>query len=362
MYYRGSRVSPSERSPRVAAVGVSYGLRFRAAREEKAKGNQGFFLKWGGKKDRVAAVPERKAHAFYRPGVIPAEGNPFQPKGKRETGGGNYSPFRRVKGLGTPAFSEKKGAWIPKGAAFPKVALGFKLAGLLLLAAAVVWSKNKTTALLQDMAGLRLERVTVDGNRYLSDEAIIKTAALPLGESMFKLDLGGALERLKGMDWIDRVFIERRLPRSIVISVRERQPIALLDNGALYGLDREGRVLSPSPALLKEDLPLVSGVPIQAEASGTTTSAEALKPALDFLSFVAKKDPTLAQDVSEVHLSQLDSVKVTFIDGIEAVFEPPVTESELGRMAMVLSDLNGKGKRAASMDFRYKDMVVVKTR
>lgn len=362
MYYRGARVPLSEKPPRVPASGLSYGLRFRAARDEKAKEDQSFFLNWGEKREKPAAVAERKTYAFYRRGVTPAGKTPFQPKAKRETGGRAFSPFRRAQGLDTPAFSEKRGTWIPKAGSLSRVAWVFKLAGLLLLAVAVVWSKNKTTALLQDMAGLRLERVTVDGNHYLSEDAVIKTAALPLGESMFKLDLSGALERVKAMDWVDRVFIERRLPSSIVISVKERKPVALLDNGTLYGVDREGRVLSPSPELLKEDLPLVSGLPLPAEAAGNSANAQALKPALDFLAFLDQKDPALAQDVSEVHFSQPDSLKVTFIDGIESVFEPPVTETDLGRMAMVLSDLNGKGKRAASMDFRYRDMVVVKTR
>jgi hypothetical protein len=90
--------------------------------------------------------------------------------------------------------------------------------------------------------------------------------------------------------------------------------------------------------------------------------AESLKPALDFFAFLKKHDGVLAADVSEVNLSEGDSLKVTFIDGIQASFEPPVSETELRRMALVLSDLNQKQKRAGAMDFRYRDMVLVKTR
>jgi cell division septal protein FtsQ len=147
-----------------------------------------------------------------------------------------------------------------------------------------------------------------------------------------------------------------------VISVRERKPLALLDNAVLYGVDRDGRLLSTSPSLLTEDLPLISGVAIQVDAVGTTAMAESLRPALDFFAFLEKKDPVLAQDVSEVNLSEAGSLKVTFIDGIQTVFDIPVRELDLKRMTLVLSDLNGKGKRAGSMDFRYRDMVLVKTR
>ena len=335
MYYRGSRVPLSEKSPRFQTAGTtSYSLRFRMPKEEKKE--EGFFLKWAEKKEKTAKVPEKKAYAFYRPGRTQVED--------------------------TPAYSERKKAWASRLPGLSSFTWVLKLAGLVLLILAVVWSKNRTTALLQDIAGLKLEKVTVDGNHYLSEDDVIKAAALPQGESMFKLDLNGALEKVKAMDWVERAFIERRLPRSIVISVKERKPVALLDNGDLYGVDAEGRVLPGSPALLREDLPLISGVSGVAEAVGTTKTAETLKPALDLIAFLQKKDSVLGQDVSEVNLAQVGSVKVTFIDGIQATFDPPIEETDLKRMALVLSDLNQKGKRAAAMDFRYRGMVLVKTR
>ena len=53
---------------------------------------------------------------------------------------------------------------------------------------------------------------------------------------------------------------------------------------------------------------------------------------------------------------------MTFIDGVEALFQPPVEETDLRRLNLVLADLAGKAKRAGSVDFRFRDMVLVKTR
>jgi cell division protein FtsQ len=337
MYYRGSRVPLSEKTPRFHTAGMSSSVRFRSSRNAgREKGERPLFLKLFTKKEKPVVRQEQKAYAFYRPGVTSVED--------------------------TPGFSKKERSWVVQAPSLKSTMWVLKLAGLVLLVLALIWSKNKTTAVLQDVAGLKLEKVTVEGNHYLSEDEIVKTGALPLGESMFKLDLDEASERVRNMDWVERVFVERRLPRTILISVRERKPIALLDNGSLYGVDREGRVLSPAPALLQEDLPLISGMPLVADAVGTTAMAQSLAPALDFFSFLQKKDPVMAQDVSEVNLSEPDSIKVTFIDGIQAIFNPPVNEGELKRMALVMSDLNEKGKHAGAMDFRYRDMVLVKTR
>jgi cell division protein FtsQ len=333
MYYRGLR-SSSEKTQRPSSRETTYGVRWKTASRQEGKDSKSFFLNWENRKTASPTGAEA-APAFYRRGRTPAEDG--------------------------PGFFERKRAWAPKpllGAA-NRILKGAGLAVLVLL---VVWSKNKTTSLLQDVAGLKLERVSVDGNHYLTEDEIVKAAALPLGESMFKLDLKQALERVRALGWADRVFIERRLPRSIVISVRERKPLALLDNGTLYGVDREGRVLSPSSALLREDLPLISGITVPPEAAGTTTLAESLKPALDFFASLEKEDKTQAQNVSEVNLSEPGSLKVTFIDGVQATFEPPVEATAFRRMALVEGELNRRGKRAATMDFRYQDLVLVKTR
>jgi cell division septal protein FtsQ len=325
-YYQGFRNPAPARAARSTEGG------FARRRQEKS---QGFSLKLFTPKEAPPAK-EQKTYAFYRPGVTPVED--------------------------TPGFSSKKKAWTPRASAWGALNWALRLGGVALLVMAVAWSRQRTTALLQDVAGLRLSKVSVEGNHYLTEDEIQKAVALPLGENMFKLDLTAATERIKKMEWVDRVFIERRLPSSLLVSVRERKPVALLDNGTLYGVDREGRVLSPSAALLSEDLPLISGVALTADAVGTTRLAEALRPALDLFAFLGKHDPVMAADVSEVNLSETGALKVTFIDGIQAAFDPPVTETELRRMALVLSDLNQKEKRAGTMDFRFRDMVLVKTR
>jgi cell division protein FtsQ len=329
-YYRGLKTPARERESRFHSAGST-------RRERQGMpGGKSLFLKLFVSGEEPEARREKKVYAYYRPGVTPVDD--------------------------TPGFSAKAGTWVTQAPAWGKLKWVFRLAGVALLIGMVVWSRAKTTALLQDVAGLKLGKVSVEGNHYLTQEEIIRTVALPLGENMFKLDLEQATEKVKQLDWVERVFIERRLPSSILISVRERRPVALLDNGGLYGVDAEGRLLSSSPALLSEDLPLVSGVRVTADAVGTTKMAESLRPALDFFAFLGRKDGALAQEISEVNLSEGDSLKVTFIDGIQAVFDQQPSEMELKRMALVLSDLNEKGKRAGTMDFRYRDMVLVKTR
>jgi cell division protein FtsQ len=341
MHYQGTRVPLSEKNPGFKSAGIPFRSRWgggRAVAVKERKERKLFSLSLLVPKDKPEVEPAGgvNSYSFYRPGVTPADV--------------------------TPSFSKTENHWVTQAPSLKGAKWGGRAAALMFLVLGLYWGKQRVTVALQDAAGLKLAKVIVQGAHYLTEDQVMKAVALPLGQSMFKLDLEEAGQKVRKLEWVDRVFVERRLPSSILISVRERKPAALLDNGSLYGVDKEGRLLRPSAALLNEDLPLISGVRFPLEAVGTTQVAETVRPALEFFTFMEKKDPVTARDVSEVNLSEPDSLKVTFINGTQATFNRVVSDKELKRMARVLSDLNEKGKKAGTMDFRYRDMVLVKTR
>ncbi len=120
MYYRGSRVPLSEKSPRFHTAGTSsYSLRFRVPKEERKE--ESFFLKWGGRKEKAAKAPEKKAHGFYRPGRTQVDDAPFRHKASEENGVVQH--FRLKSGLDRPAYSERKRPGFP-GCRGSRVLLG----------------------------------------------------------------------------------------------------------------------------------------------------------------------------------------------------------------------------------------------
>jgi cell division protein FtsQ len=215
---------------------------------------------------------------------------------------------------------------------------------------------------LQDLAGFKRRQVKVTGIHFLSEEDVLEASGLKIGSDMFGLDIPKAAQGVESLGWVEKVYLERRLPQSVLIAVTERKPAALVDSAGLWGLSSDGHLLPFSPELGAEDLPILSGARMGVEAVGTTRSAELFRPALEFLDFLKREDPTLYAGLSEVNVSERDQLKTTFLDGLQARFSPGAGETEMRRMAAVLSDLGSKGLRAESMDFRFKNQVVVKTR
>ena len=106
MYYRGSRVSLSERKPRFHSTGV-----WKKNRGVSEKENQ-LFVKWFGPKEKPVVHEEKKTYAFYRPGVTPVDD--------------------------TPTYSKKKGSWVLKAPALQGAQWVLRLAGIGLLILVIV--------------------------------------------------------------------------------------------------------------------------------------------------------------------------------------------------------------------------------
>lgn len=80
-----------------------------------------------------------------------------------------------------------------------------------------------------------------------SDPASIADILDPVkGRPMVSVDLDAIRRQLEALPWIKRATVTRRWPRSVVVDIRERRPVAYYpaDDGQWRILDSEGRVLA----------------------------------------------------------------------------------------------------------------------
>lgn len=114
------------------------------------------------------------------------------------------------------------------------------------------------------------ERAPVDS------AALESLASIPVGKkSLFSLELGPIERRLLSNEWVKEVFLRKRFPQTLVMSVKFREPKALhqSNEGMISYVDADGKVFGKVNLKLELDLPLLSGF------SGKTESRlpEALK-------------------------------------------------------------------------------------
>lgn len=148
------------------------------------------------------------------------------------------------------------------------------------------------------------EQVTVRGERALSDRAVLAAADVDLGTAMVRLDLDAVDERVSGLPAVAEASVHRSWPRTVAITVTERQPVAAIYRfDSWWVMDKEG-VLFRRTASRAANLPLVEvSSSVDASASREAASVIALLP-----------EDLLAR-VERLTASSMDSITLSLTDG-----------------------------------------------
>jgi cell division protein FtsQ len=93
----------------------------------------------------------------------------------------------------------------------------------------------------------KLADVTVEGREYVERDAILKALDVQPGDSLLAIDLQVSRKRLEAIDWVETATVERRLPNTLYVTLKERRAVAIWQNGGEYTLiDRNGRTVRAS--------------------------------------------------------------------------------------------------------------------
>jgi cell division protein FtsQ len=104
------------------------------------------------------------------------------------------------------------------------------------------------------------QTITVEGNHRLSTATILKQCGVKLHDNILGMNLRLLRHRLLADPWVRAAEVERELPVSIHIRLRERVPIAMLKLNRLFYLDETGEVFKSVEPSDRIRLPVVTGL------------------------------------------------------------------------------------------------------
>jgi cell division protein FtsQ len=109
-------------------------------------------------------------------------------------------------------------------------------------------------------AGMRIETVSLSGQRQVSREEIFAAAGVTSHSSLLFLDVGDARARLEAIPWIAEATVRKFYPDRLQITITEREPFALWQmNGKVQVIAADGTVLSNRIEPRLASLPFVVG-------------------------------------------------------------------------------------------------------
>ena len=190
---------------------------------------------------------------------------------------------------------------------------------------------------------LSIRETVVRGCKELTEKEILALAGVRPAVNILALNPDAIARRIKANPWVREVFIGREFPDRLVILVRERRAVALLqaDKG-LYLLDSEGasfKKLEPEDEI---NLPILTGC----VKEGRTDEA-LVKKSLALLSYLAgAADIPAIGGVSEVHGNETFGLSLFTDVGLCLKLGFDGYESKLKRLTPVMADLDRKNLKA----------------
>lgn len=195
------------------------------------------------------------------------------------------------------------------------------------------------------MEFFQLRSIAVEGTRYLAPESVIVRLGVDTTRSVWD-DTDPLAERIRAMPQVGEVEITRRLPGTLVVSVRENLPVALAPSPrGLEPVDSAGVVLPIDPAREDIDLPIAN---------------HRDKAILALLTSVRAENPMLYRRISEVSRDGKDAVVLRLNPSLRVRAPMGVSVARLADIFPVESDLIRRRANVAELDLRYRDQVIAR--
>jgi cell division protein FtsQ len=239
---------------------------------------------------------------------------------------------------------------------------GWKILGALLLIGIIMAAAWGARAAARQMAFFRVRSVEVRGVRYIQPNDVVSRLRIDTVASLWD-DLEPYRQRVMRHPQVSDVRITRRMPGTLVVTIKENLPVALIQTTAgLLPYDSLGKQLPIDPARMSLDLPIVA-----------TTDPVLLK----LVGAIRAAEPRVFARIEEVRRTGRDEILLTLSRGARAAGTAGDTAAPASRTLRVRvpvglsverladifpveTDLARRQAHVGELDLRYRDQVIAR--
>jgi cell division protein FtsQ len=200
----------------------------------------------------------------------------------------------------------------------------------------------------------KLERVVFYGNKYTSQEELMKLMGVKGDDNLLGISLGRLAGRLSGSPWLKAASLRKEYPGRLLVMVQEKEPAALLRSGKdLFLIDGEGNVLEK---LKEESVPFL---PVIVDEGNR--DRDALTEAVSLAQAIKRSG--LTADNGNVEIDGMEKGPENLamkVDGLLVRMGKGQYEKKLVRFFELSEEIKRRWETLEYIDLRFADRVVVK--
>lgn len=230
------------------------------------------------------------------------------------------------------------------------------IAGLALVTARTVAPGSSIASLRERLGGstgftgMRITHVVIQGRQNTPEPLLLAALGVETGSPILGFSVEAARLRIQELTWVEAATVERRLPDTVVVALKEKQPFAIWQNQNKYLLiDRAGQIVANQDAgRFKDKLPMVVG-------PGAPAGAASLLTLLD------KYPPLTGRIVAAVRVGER-RWDLHLKNGIDVMLPEGHEVEALDRLMVLHRDHALLDRPLAAIDMRLPDRLVARPR
>jgi len=199
--------------------------------------------------------------------------------------------------------------------------------------------------------------VIVEGNKYVSNAEVYRIAEIPEAINIFSLNTTNIKTRLMSDLRIAETDVSRRFPGTIVITIKERKPVAYAaSNYGFLELDKQGVVLAVFKNLKQINVPMITGIRLENQYVSDKIEHVAINNIVNYLSLL--EEATLNQ-LSEINLQPSGQIIAYTVNSAHIRLGNSERLSDKAKLTNeILQQLGDKKKMVEYIDLNYAPPVI----
>lgn len=177
------------------------------------------------------------------------------------------------------------------------------------------------------------------------------------GRNLLYLSLEDIENTMRQDPWIRSIAVKRLLPRSMRVSITERQPVAwVLIKGTPYIVDETGFTIGPADISPGVSLPVITGV----GGRSREQLLQRIRHGVELLERLRQTSPEFLAEISEFDLSADDRVVARTTHGGPPLFlDPQQIERNVETYLVLRTEIGRRVGQAQYVDLRWRDRIAV---
>ncbi len=197
---------------------------------------------------------------------------------------------------------------------------------------------------------LVVQNVKVYDTHILTGSEVRNLADIRTGSPLYKLSLLKIAQKVESNPFVNSAVVVRTLPYDVTITVKERDPIALVATpSSMFSVGEDGVIL-PLPMQRKNNMPVITNVKDQLAVGDTAKGT--LMQAVEFIDDARRFGPALSANIGEVKLDDGNLVAYTTVSSLQII----VGKNDFNTKLLYLRKFLQQAAEEGNLNYRYVDL------